>query len=45
MADGTMGEGRGVIPDLSAAVPRGGLLAGHDPILQAAIDHLLESDG
>ncbi len=45
MADGTIVEDRGVIPDLSVAVHRGDLLAGHDPILQAAIDHLLESDG
>jgi carboxyl-terminal processing protease len=43
-ADGTIVEGRGVIPDLPVAVHRGDLLAGHDPALQAAIDHLLGSD-
>lgn len=43
-ADGTVVEGRGVIPDLPVAVHRRDLLAGIDPTLQAAIDHLLSSD-
>ncbi len=45
LADGTVVEGRGVIPDLPVAVHRTDLLAGIDPTLQAAIDYLLSSDG
>jgi hypothetical protein len=41
MADGTIVEGRGVIPDLRVVVYRSELLAGIDPPLQAAIDYLL----
>lgn len=40
IADGSMVEGRGVIPDIPVAVDRSDLLAGIDPALRAAIDHL-----
>ncbi len=45
LADGTVVEGRGVIPDLPVAVHRRDLLAGVDPTLQAAIDYLQSSGG
>jgi C-terminal processing protease CtpA/Prc len=44
-ADGTIVEGRGVIPDLPISVHREDLIAGHDPILQAAIDYLQQPEG
>jgi C-terminal peptidase prc len=44
LADGTALEGHGVIPDLPVAVHRSDLLAGLDPPLQAAVDHLLSPD-
>jgi len=44
VADGTVLEGHGVIPDLPIAVHRSDLLAGIDPPLQAAIYHLQSSD-
>jgi C-terminal peptidase prc len=44
VADGTVLEGHGVIPDLPIAVHRSDLLVGIDSPLQAAIDHLQSSD-
>ncbi len=44
-ADGTVVEGHGVIPDLPVAVHRRDLLAGIDPPLRAAIDHLQSTSG
>jgi carboxyl-terminal processing protease len=40
MADGTVLEGRGVIPDIEVALDRESLLGGVDPQLEAAIQHL-----
>ena len=42
-ADGTIVEGRGVIPDIAVTVHRNDLLVGADPTLQAAVDYLLSS--
>lgn len=42
-ADGTVIERRGVIPDIAVTVQRRDLLAGTDPTLRAALDHLLHS--
>ena len=44
LPDRTVLEGHGVIPDLPVAVHRSDLLAGTDPTLRAAIDHLQEMD-
>jgi C-terminal processing protease CtpA/Prc len=44
MADGTIVEGRGVIPDLPVAVRRSDLAAGIDPVLRAAIEYILAAD-
>ena len=41
--DGTVVEGRGVIPDTSVTLERDQLLAGIDAQLQAAIDYLVET--
>jgi C-terminal processing protease CtpA/Prc len=42
MPDGTILEGRGVIPDIPAALDRESLLQGRDPQLEAAIAFLLQ---
>jgi carboxyl-terminal processing protease len=44
LADGTIVESRGVIPDLPVAVRRSDLVAGIDPVLRAAIEHLQSPD-
>jgi carboxyl-terminal processing protease len=36
-ADGTLLEGRGVVPDEQVAITRADLLAGRDPVLDAAL--------
>ena len=40
LADGTVLEGRGVIPDIEVALDRAPLLQGRDAQLEAAIDYL-----
>jgi carboxyl-terminal processing protease len=41
-ADGTLLEGRGVIPDEQVITKRADLLAGRDPVLEAALRWIAE---